>query len=151
LMPSNQHPDKHCAVVLPGGGARAAYQIGVLKAISDFSASKNSPFAIICGTSAGAINAAVLASHAHEFKHGVSRLEHFWASMKCDRVYRTDGWTVLMSGLHWIATMMSGGLLKLQPKSLLDNEPLRKFLEASLHLEGPSLKFRTGNGLAAWV
>ena len=125
-----------CAVVLPGGGARAAYQIGVLKAIAEFSPSDHSPFPIICGTSAGAINAAVLASHAHEFAHGVTRLEQFWASMHCARIYRTDGWTVFKSGLHWIATMVSGGLLKLQPRSLLDNEPLRGFLEQTLRLEG---------------
>ena len=125
-----------CAVVLPGGGARAAYQVGVCKAIAGFTSAGVSPFPIICGTSAGAINAAVLASHAHEFTHGVTQLEHFWASMHCDRIYRTDGWTVLKSGLHWIATMMSGGLLKVQPRSLLDNQPLREFLDKTLQLKG---------------
>jgi NTE family protein len=126
----------HCALVLPGGGARAAYQIGVLKAIVEFVPTQHSPFPIICGTSAGAINAAVLASHAHEFPHGVARLEQFWASMSCARVYRTDGWSVFKSGIHWIATLMSGGLLKLQPRSLLDTEPLREFLQSTLQMDG---------------
>jgi NTE family protein len=125
-----------CALVLPGGGARAAYQVGVLKAIAEFTPTQYSPFPIICGTSAGAINAAVLASHAHEFAHGVARLEQFWASMYCARIYRTDGWSVLKSGIHWISTLMSGGLLKLQPRSLLDTQPLREFLQSTLQLEG---------------
>jgi len=125
-----------CAVVLPGGGARAAYQVGVLKAIAEIFPGERSPFPIICGTSAGAINAAVLASHAHEFPKGVARLEQFWRSMHCERVYRTDGWSVFKSGLHWVATMVSGGLLDVQPRSLLDNEPLRAFLQETLKLGG---------------
>ncbi len=135
----NSHQQGHkgqCAVVLPGGGARAAYQIGVLKAIAEFMPVEHAPFPIICGTSAGAINAAVLASHAHEFPLGVERLEQFWASMSCERIYHTDGWSVFKSGLHWVSTIVSGGLLNLQPRSLLDNEPLRKFLEATLQLQG---------------
>jgi NTE family protein len=129
-------PVERCAVVLPGGGARAAYQVGVLKAIAEFTPEGASPFPIICGTSAGAINAAVLASHAHEFAYGVQRLEHFWSGMHCDRIYRTDGWTVLRSGLHWFATLLSGGLLRVQPESLLDNSPLRVFLDRTLQLNG---------------
>jgi NTE family protein len=58
---------KCTAIILPGGGARCAYQVGVLKAIRELLADDVNPFPVICGTSAGAINAAVLASHAHEF------------------------------------------------------------------------------------
>ena len=126
----------NCALVLPGGGARAAYQVGVLKAIAEFSPSSVSPFPIICGTSAGAINAAMLASHAHEYAQGVARLEQFWSDMHCNRIYRTDGWTVLKSGIHWFATLLSGGLLNVQPRSLLDNQPLREFLEQTLQFKG---------------
>jgi NTE family protein len=136
MSPDSSHGNGNCALVLPGGGARAAYQVGVLKAIAEFVPVQRSPFPIICGTSAGAINAAVLASHAHEFTHGVGRLEEFWASMYCERIYRTDGWTVFNSGLHWMSTMISGGLLRTQPKSLLDNEPLREFLNSTLRLDG---------------
>jgi NTE family protein len=125
-----------CAVVLPGGGARAAYQVGVLKALVELLPGDANPFPVICGTSAGAINAAVLASHAHEFPVGVERLEAFWSTMHCGRVYRTDARSVLGSGSRLLLTLLSGGLIQAAPKSLLDNRPLRAFLEGALQLEG---------------
>ncbi len=91
---------------------------------------------MICGTSAGAINAAVLASHAHEFTTGISRLEHFWSTMFCSRVYRTDAWTVLKTGLQWAFSLALGGRLVSHPRALLDNQPLREFLEQTLRLDG---------------
>jgi NTE family protein len=140
----------NCAVVLPGGGARAAYQVGVLKAVQAMVPGPGTPFPVICGTSAGAINAAVIASHAHEFGQGVERLEYFWESMRCGRIYRTDAWSVLASGLQLAVTLFSGGLLSLAPRSLLDNGPLRRFLEQTLRLEGIDLAIRRGalRGLA---
>jgi NTE family protein len=110
--------------------------VGVLRAISEITAHAGNPFPVICGTSAGAINAAVLASHAHEFTTGIERLERFWSSMFCSRVYRTDAWTVLKSGLQWGLSLALGGRLVTHPKSLLDNQPLRSFLDRSLHLDG---------------
>jgi NTE family protein len=124
------------ALVLPGGGARGAYQVGVLKAITELAASGTNPFPVICGTSAGAINAAVLASHAHEFPSGVQRLEKFWRSMHCARVYRTDAWTVFVSGMRFALTLLSAGLIKTNPRAFLDNMPLRQFLQSTLRLEG---------------
>ena len=124
------------ALILPGGGARGAYQVGVLKAIAEILAGQGNPFHVICGTSAGAINAAVLASHAHEFGTGIERLEHFWSSMYCSRVYRTDPWSVLSSGLRWALSLALGTRLVRQPQSLLDNEPLRNFLQRNLKLDG---------------
>lgn len=124
------------ALILPGGGARGAYQVGVLKAIHEVVADEANPFPVICGTSAGAINAAVLASHAHEFAVGVERLERFWRSMYCARVYRTDAWTVFRSGMRFALTLLSGGLIKTDPRSFLDNMPLRRFLQKTLQLEG---------------
>jgi NTE family protein len=129
-------PGAVAALVLPGGGARAAYQVGVLKAVAELHRGAFSPFAVICGTSAGAINAAVLASHAHEFDEGVSRLEHFWSSMYCSRIYRTDALTVLSSGLRWLLMFLTGGLLNVRPHSLLNNQPLREFLDRTLRLQG---------------
>jgi len=129
-------PKPLTALILPGGGARGAYQVGVLKAIGEVTASPGNPFPVICGTSAGAINAALLASHAHEFTRGIQRLERFWSTMQCDRVYRTDAWTVLKTGLRWAFSLASGGRLIANPESLLDNEPLREFLGASLDLDG---------------
>jgi len=127
------------ALILPGGGARGAYQVGVLKAINELRSDDSNPFPVICGTSAGAINAAVLASHAHEFLIGIERLEHFWKSMVCNRVYRTDSWTVFKSGMKFAATLLSGGLIPTNPRAFLDNMPLRRFLQETLQLDGIQL------------
>ena len=127
---------KLTALILPGGGARGSYQVGVLRAIREITANGSNPFPVICGTSAGAINAAVLASHAHEFGIGVDRLEHFWATMVCSRIYRTDAWAVLKSGLQWALSLALAGRLVRHPRALLDNRPLREFLGRTLHLEG---------------
>ncbi len=137
--------EKFTALVLPGGGARGAYQVGVLKAIREISAGAGNPFPIICGTSAGAINAVVLASHAHEFGIGVDKLEHFWSTMQCSRVYRTDFWSVFKSAIHWALSMSLGGSVVRSPKSLLDNEPLRGFLEETLRLEGLDTAISSGS------
>ena len=134
----------NAALILPGGGARGAYQVGVLKAINELTSKRSNPFPVICGTSAGAINAAVLASHAHEFSIGVERLDHFWRSMYCARVYRTDAWTVLKSGMRFAATLLSGGLIRTNPKAFLDNTPLRFFLQGALKLEGIKTALDTG-------
>ena len=124
------------AVVLPGGGARGAYQAGVLKAIAELTPDSSNPFPVVCGVSAGAINAAVLASHAHEFKNGVSRLAEFWSSMYCGRIYRTNALSVLRSVSQWGASLALGGRFIPHPKSLLDNRPLERFLGSVLQLQG---------------
>lgn len=133
---SSPSPQDITALVLPGGGARSAYQVGVLKAIAKLRGDKPNPFPLMCGVSAGAINAVSMASHAHEFGHGVAQLEQFWASMSCNRIYRTDGWTVLHNSLRWLVSLILGGKLVSHPRSLLDNEPLRQFLQAHLNLAG---------------
>ena len=124
------------ALILPGGGARGAYQVGVLRAIAELVPKGANPFPVICGTSAGAINAAVMASHAHEFQVGVDRLGHFWSTMHCARIYRTDAVAVLKSAARWALSLALGPGLVAQPRSLLDNEPLRRFLERTLQLDG---------------
>lgn len=133
---TQQSRKTHTALILPGGGARGAYQVGVLKAICEIQGCSKNLFPVICGTSAGAINAAVIASHAHDMQAGVRNLEMFWRSMKCERIYRTDAWTVLKSGLRFAVTLLSAGMIAGHPKSLLDNEPLREFLSSELKLEG---------------
>jgi NTE family protein len=124
------------ALILPGGGARGSYQVGVLKAIDELTGGRKNPFPVISGTSAGAINATVLASHAHEFSIGVARLEKFWSTMECSRVYRTDAWTVIKTGLQWAFSLALGGRFVTHPRALLDNQPLREFLDHSLQLAG---------------
>jgi NTE family protein len=116
--------------VLPGAGARGAYQVGVLKAIASILPKQApNPFAVISGTSAGAINAAVLASRADHFERAVLEMEHVWSHFEASQVYRTDNWTMLKSSVHWFAAVVLGGLGVSNPTSLLDNSPLRELLQ----------------------
>jgi len=121
------------ALVLPGAGARGAYQIGVLKAIAEI-LPKNAanPFAVISGVSAGAINGAVLASRAAHFRRAVAEMERVWANFSADQVFRTDSWTMLKSSLHWLAAVVLGGLGPRNPTSLLDATPLRELLASNI-------------------
>jgi NTE family protein len=121
-------------LVLTGGGARAAYQVGVVKAVRDILGNPvKNPFPIVCGTSAGAINAATLAVFADDFSRGVANLLEVWENMKCEHVYRTDAWNILRAGARWLASMML--LYRRNPVSLLDNSPLRDMLERNLDFE----------------
>lgn len=124
-------------VILTGGGARAAYQVGVLWAISRL-LPKNAPnpFPIICGTSAGAINAAALAINATSFRVGVGRLMAVWRNFRVDQVYRSDPVGVFSSGARWMAALLFGGLGKHNPVSLLDNSPLAELLRQKLEFKG---------------
>ncbi len=117
-------------LILPGGGARNAYQAGVLKAIGDMlPEDAENPFPVICGTSSGALNAVLLASSATHFREGVDRLYGIWANFHMGKVFKTDNWTALKSGLRWGLTFLAGGLGKGQPRSVLDNSPMREMLE----------------------
>jgi len=118
-------------LVLTGGGARAAYQVGVVKAVRDIlgSPSRN-PFPILCGTSAGAINAATLAVFADDFAHAVGNLIEVWEHMRCEHIYRTDPWHIMKTGARWLSAMML--ISRHNPVSLLDNSPLREMLQRNL-------------------
>lgn len=122
-------------LIMPGGGARGAYQVGVLKAIAESLPRRApNPFAVISGTSAGAINSVVLASQARIFRHAVCDLERVWGHFRCHHVFRCDSWTMLRSSLHWTAAIMLGGLGGANPRSLLDNSPLRELLGRAVNL-----------------
>jgi NTE family protein len=124
---------KKIALVLPGGGARGAFQVGVLKALAEWlPKGARSPFSVLSGTSAGAINSVVLASKARRFSLGVAELDRVWGSFHCRKVYRADNRTMLKSGLHWISSIVLGGLLVGSPGSLLDNSPLRALLSRNI-------------------
>ena len=140
----NRPVEPKTALVLPGGGARGAFQVGVLKAIAELvpKGTKN-PFPIISGTSAGAVNAVVLASKARRFRVAVAELEHVWANFRCDQVYRTDSLTMLRSSLHWLASIVSGGLVRFPP-SMLDNAPLRSLLSRNVRF--PRIRAALDNG-----
>lgn len=117
------------ALVLSGGGARAAYQVGALQAISEMMpAACGNPFPIICGTSAGAINAASLAVHAACFSEGVAHLREVWSGFDCSQVYRTDWPGVVGGAIRWLSNLAFGMFNKKAPVSLLDNSPLQQLL-----------------------
>ena len=122
-------------LILPGGGARNAYQAGVLKAIDEIlPEGARNPFPVICGTSSGALNAAVLASNAMHFSEGVSRLAGIWENFHCGKVFHADSWTALKSGLRWTTAFATARLGTAGPRALLDNSPMREFIESHIRL-----------------
>jgi NTE family protein len=124
------------ALVLAGGGARAAYQVGVLRAIADWlPPGQPCPFEVLVGTSAGAINAAALAARAASLADGVAALEAVWSGFRSSQVVRCDPLTVLRGALHWALSLASGGWLAAPPRSLLDTTPLRELLAQVVPLE----------------
>ncbi len=133
------------ALVLPGGGARGAFQVGVLKAIAELLPKGTiNPFGIISGTSSGAINTVVLASKARRFRVAVAELERVWGNFRCHQVYRTDRLTMLRSSLHWLSAIVLGGFFIGMPKSLLDNSPLRALLSRNIRF--PRIQEAIDNG-----
>lgn len=121
------------ALVLTGGGARAAYQVGVLSAIREMLPEpRKNPFPILCGASAGAINTTVLACWAENFGAGVDNLRRTWAGFHASDVYRADALGIAATGTRWLSALMLGWLVRQNPKSLLDNTPLRRLLEQRL-------------------
>jgi NTE family protein len=131
-------------LLLTGGGARAAYQIGVLEAIADIrvecaARALANPFQVITGTSAGAINAAALACRADDFDVAVRRMVDVWKNFHAGQVYRADSIGVLRTGASWLTLMSIGWLLarwrKLKPRSLLDNTPLLNLLQTMVPLD----------------
>lgn len=132
---------KKTGLLLTGGGARAAYQIGVLQGVSailqdaGWSPERN-PYDIICGTSAGAINAVALACHADNFTQGLERVSKVWENFTAEQVYRADSLGVMRSGARWLSLLSFGWLLRKwkanPPNALLDNTPLVTLLNRML-------------------
>ncbi|WP_153101524.1 patatin-like phospholipase family protein [Paraburkholderia hayleyella] len=125
------------ALVLMGGGARAAYQVGALQALAEIArtvapARRASPFSVICGTSAGAINATSMASHADDFTRGAARLVDVWSGMRAHHVYRTDWPGVMLAGARWLAAMTVGWAAHQSPRGLFDSTPLAHLLREAL-------------------
>jgi NTE family protein len=123
-------------LVLPGGGARAAYQVGVLKAIAEMLPLAPNPFPIVVGTSAGAVSAAVLGTQAYRWQRAVEGLVYVWAHFHVQQVFRVDPASMLRSGLHWLMSLISGGWLLPPPLALFDNTPLRTLLAGRLDWQG---------------
>ncbi|MDO6765007.1 patatin-like phospholipase family protein [Agarivorans sp. 1_MG-2023] len=122
------------ALVLTGGGARAAYQVGVLKAIAEqYPRNHASPFSVICGTSAGAINATALAVYASCFRLGVKKLEYIWRNFQCKQVFRTDGLAIAKQLSSMLCKSLHADYSKRNGFSLLNNEPLQELLNNYLN------------------
>jgi NTE family protein len=130
-------------LVLTGGGARAAYQVGVLKAVARILAEEGldtlHPFPVITGTSAGGLNAAALAAGADDFIGTVQLLSEVWANFQAEQVYRTDSIGVLRTGARWLTMVSLGWVIarwrRIKPRSLLDNSPLGELLARWIRLE----------------
>src|SRR5580692_9620623 len=117
-------------LIMSGGGARAAYQVGVLRAIAAMLPRRAAnPFAVICGTSAGAINATSLASNADRFDVGVARLAKMWGRLHVHDVYRTDLLGIARSVYQCVAALVARRKHQSGPVSLLDCAPLGSLLD----------------------
>ena len=122
------------ALVLPGGGARSAYQVGVLKAIASWYPPRSRlPFPILCGTSAGAINAAVLAARPRDIGAATDALVRVWGGFHVGQVFRAGSLDMVRSGLRLVVALLTGGWLLPMPRALLDNSPLRALLVKNIN------------------
>lgn len=142
-------------LVLTGGGARAAYQVGVLRAIAEMLPDPgHNPFPVICGTSAGAINAASLAVSAAHYSEGVRELERVWSNFHVNQVYRSDILGVLGNSAHCLFSLWSSNSERKQAVSLLDNSPLEVLLKHRLPFRGIQRSIKSGAlhalGITAW-
>lgn len=142
-------------LVLTGGGARAAYQVGVLCAIAEMLPEHTeNPFPVICGTSAGAINAASLAVAANEFQEGVRQLEDVWVNFHVGQVYRSDLPGVLKNSFKFLVSLFSSDYGRHRAISLLDNSPLQSMLLRRIPFRMLHHCIRSGSlhalGITAW-
>jgi NTE family protein len=121
-------------LVLTGGGARAAYQVGVLSALSEILPAGKNPFPVLAGTSAGAINIAYLASRADistgHFKDVCGGLKNLWENLSIEKIYRTDGFSLGAIATGWISRTLLGGKVGTRKtvNYLLNTEPLKQLL-----------------------
>jgi NTE family protein len=122
------------AIVMSGGGARAAYQVGLLQTLA-----KHRPelaLDILTGVSAGAINAAHLAGHPGSFAAATEALGDLWSGLSVDRVFRTDWLSLLGNVVRSGIQLISGGRrVPGRPHGMVDTEPLRGFLYRALAAE----------------
>ena len=135
LYPLDQDPHAtgaaDLAIVLSGGGARAAYQVGLLRALAR--AAPRLRFSIVTGVSAGAINAVFLAAHPGSLADAADQLSRLWKDLPVEKVFRIDSGTMTSNALRWIGRLATGGtVLTPEVRGLVDTTPLRELLEAWL-------------------
>jgi NTE family protein len=124
-------PNESLALMLGGGGARGAYQAGVLRAIARRHPSLRLP--ILTGISAGAMNTTFLAAQAAPLPEATEQLVRLWLSLTPDQVYNVHTLPLLGNVGRWGMRLIGGGHAGREPtKGLLDTAPLRRFLERAL-------------------
>jgi NTE family protein len=129
MAPEQAPPPGDLAFVLTGGGARGAYQVGVMAWIAERYPELHLP--IITGVSAGAVNAAYLASRRGTFGQAVEELVTLWSSLTPEQVFRVDAGSLGWTAARWGFRLASGGLVPRAPQArgFLDTQPLRSLLE----------------------
>ena|SRR5665213_3525112 len=133
------------ALTLPGGGARAAYQAGVLRAVSDICKIKKSPFQIISGVSAGGINAMWMAAGATDFESATSDMWDDWKALDVGDVFKTDALTLLSTGSKWLRNLSLGEWFgKSDVNYLLDTDPLEQMLKQKIRFDAIEENLKSG-------
>lgn len=128
-------PPPELALLLSGGGARAAYQVGLLRFLGRLAPDLRVP--IICGVSAGAINAAFLAAHPGTLAEAADDLTHVWEGITFDNVFRVDASFLMRNAFRWLIRLATGGSgLAPKVRGLVDTSPLRELLEKTLDAPG---------------
>ncbi len=135
MLGQKEHLPKKTALVLPGGGARAAYQVGALRALAELKPSHldRYPFPILVGTSAGALNAVALASREQTFLEACHWLEALWLTLTTDHVYRSDWVGISRNAWRLMLSLFNEGIAVGRPVALLDNQPLREMLRERIN------------------
>jgi len=128
-------PQSKLGLVLTGGGARAAFQVGALRAVSDiiYESERGNPYHIITGTSAGAINATVLAAYARSPRLGIKSLQKVWKNFSVEQIFRADFWGVTRNTGRWVRAFFSNDFHRKHQLGLLNNTPLKELLARVIH------------------
>ncbi len=135
--PSTAQPPR-LGLLLDGGGARAAYQVGLLRFLASEVPDLSVP--ILTGVSAGAINTAHLASRSGSFAESVEELSELWRRISVDQVFDVHSWQIVKTVLRWGLGLISGGRFSpSELRGLTDTAPLRRFLTDALELEDGKL------------
>ena len=117
------------ALVLTGGGARGAYQVGVLRTLARHV--PNLSFPILAGVSAGAINASFLAAHPGNLAEATEDLYGIWSRLEADDIFRVDTVSLARHFTHWAARLASGGMSLPEVLGLVDSRPLHATIQHS--------------------
>ncbi len=144
----NHHSD--LALMLSGGGARAAYQVGFLRLLA-----REFPEVvpgILTGVSAGGINAAYLAARQDPFADKVEQLADIWGNIRIDNVFRVDLRDLASRSVRWGGRLLSGGKYPMPPaRSMVDTAPLRELLERLLLANGAGIDGICRSLEAGWL